>query len=110
MLTSPLCSEHAREWADPSGLEVGGRGGPGVDMVLGTADTVPANGQELERRRKKATGDSRMHYSDYLREQAANYRSLAEAAEQPLEKQELLELAAVCEEVADSVDDRRASG
>ena len=51
-----------------------------------------------------------MHNSDYLREQAAKYRLLAEKAEDPLEKQDLLELAEVCEEVADRIDDRRASG
>ena len=43
-----------------------------------------------------------MHNSDYLREQAAKYRKLAEKAEDPFEKQELLELADVCEEVADN--------
>jgi hypothetical protein len=50
------------------------------------------------------------HYSDYLREQAVKYRALAEKAEDPLIKQELLELAEVCEEVANNIDDRRASG
>lgn len=34
----------------------------------------------------------------------------AEAAEEPFAKQELLELAADCDEVADGIDDRRASG
>ena len=52
----------------------------------------------------------RMHYSDYLREQAAKYRQLAEAAEDPFAKQELLELAAICEEVANEIDDQRTSG
>jgi hypothetical protein len=51
-----------------------------------------------------------MHYSDYLREQAAKYRQLAETTEDPTAKQELLELAAVCEEVANEIDDRRSSG
>ena len=51
-----------------------------------------------------------MHYSDYLREQAAKYRQLAETAEDPFVKQEFLELAAVCEEVANEIDDRRTSG
>jgi hypothetical protein len=51
-----------------------------------------------------------MHYSDYLREQAAEYRQLAEIAEDASVKQEFLELAAVCEEVANEIDDRRASG
>jgi len=50
------------------------------------------------------------HYSDYLREQAAKHRRLAEAAEDASRKKEFLELAAVCEEVANEIDDRRASG
>jgi hypothetical protein len=45
-----------------------------------------------------------------LREQAAKYRVLAEAATEPVAKQEFLELAAVCEEVANNMDDQRASG
>ncbi len=51
-----------------------------------------------------------MHYSDYLREEAARYRSLAETAFEARLKQEFLELAAVCEEVAIKIDDLRASG
>jgi hypothetical protein len=51
-----------------------------------------------------------MHYSDYLREQAAEYRRLAEAADDPATKQDLLESAAIYEEVANDVDNRRASG
>ena len=51
-----------------------------------------------------------MHYSDYLREQAAEYRRLAEAAEDPASRIDLLETADVCEEVANHIDDRRASG
>ena len=50
------------------------------------------------------------HHSDYLREQAVKYRELAEMAEDPLVKQEFLELAEVCEEVANNIDDGRASG
>jgi hypothetical protein len=50
------------------------------------------------------------HYSDYLREQAAKYRELAEEAEEPLIKKEFLELSEVCVEVADKIDDHRASG
>jgi len=56
-------------------------------------------------------GHHRMqHYSDYLREQAARFRELAEKAEEPVIKQEFLELAEVCEEVANNLDDRRSSG
>ena len=51
-----------------------------------------------------------LHYSDYLREQAEHYRELAAAAADAAVKQELLELADVCEEVANRIDDRRASG
>jgi len=51
-----------------------------------------------------------MHYSDYLREQAAEYRRLAEKADDPDVKRELLELAADCDEIALRIDDRRASG
>ena len=51
-----------------------------------------------------------MHYSDYLREQAAEYRQLAEAAENPAIKEDFLASAAICEEVANTMDDRRASG
>jgi len=50
------------------------------------------------------------HYSHYLREQAAKYRRLAEAAEDSSRKKEFLELAAACEEVTNEIDDRRASG
>ena len=51
-----------------------------------------------------------MHYSDYLREQATKYRQLAEAAEDAGRQAGIFELAAVCEEVANEIDDRRASG
>ena len=57
--------------------------------------------------RKKAR---RMHNSDYYREQAAKYRELGEGAKDAATKQEFLELAAACDEVADKIDDCRASG
>ena len=52
----------------------------------------------------------RMHELDYLREEAAKYRQLAEAAKELAARQEFLDLAAVCDEVANEMDDRRASG
>jgi hypothetical protein len=55
-------------------------------------------------------GRRRMHNSDFYREEAAKYRQLAEAASDAAAKQEFLELAAACEEVADHIDDCRASG
>jgi hypothetical protein len=51
-----------------------------------------------------------MHNSDYYREQAEYYRLLAASAETAITKHEYLELAAVCEEAADQIDDHRASG
>jgi hypothetical protein len=51
-----------------------------------------------------------MDWSDYLRDEAAKYRRLAETAENSLLKQEFLDLAAVCEEVADNIEDRRTGG
>ena len=51
-----------------------------------------------------------MQYSDYLREQAAKYRELAETAPDAFVKDEFLELAAICEEVANEIDDRQTGG
>ena len=51
-----------------------------------------------------------MDWADYLRDQAAKYRQLAEKAEGAVVKQELLELADVGEEVANNVEDRLTSG
>jgi hypothetical protein len=51
-----------------------------------------------------------MDWDDYLRQQAAMYRQFAEKTEDAFIKQELLELAAVCEEVANNIEDRLASG
>jgi len=51
-----------------------------------------------------------MHYSDYLREQAAEFRDLAEAAEDSAIKEDFFDWAAICEEVDNNIDDRRASG
>src|SRR5215510_33001 len=51
-----------------------------------------------------------MDWDDYLRTEAAMYRQLAEEAESSFGKQELLDLAAVCEEVANSIEDRLTGG
>jgi hypothetical protein len=50
-----------------------------------------------------------MEWDEYLRQQAAMYRQLAEKAEDAVVKQELLELADVCE-VANDIEDRLTSG
>ena len=49
-------------------------------------------------------------YSDYLRDQAIKYRELAEKDNDLFATQEFLELADICEEVANDMDDRRVSG
>ena len=51
-----------------------------------------------------------MDYSDYLRDQVAEYRRLAEAADDPIVREDLFESAAIYEEVANDLDDRRVSG
>ncbi len=51
-----------------------------------------------------------MELDDYLRDQAVNYRQLAEHAEASDLREELLDLAAACEEVANSIEDRLTGG
>ena len=47
---------------------------------------------------------------DYLRDEAKKCRKLAEQAEDPLIKQELPELADVCEWVANNIEDHMTAG
>ena len=49
-----------------------------------------------------------MDWADYLRDQAAKYRQLAETAENLSVKEEPLDLAAICEETANNIEDRMA--
>ena len=51
-----------------------------------------------------------MDWDDYLRHEAAAYRQLAEKSGNVFGKQELLDLAAVCEEVANNIEDRLTGG
>jgi hypothetical protein len=51
-----------------------------------------------------------MEYSDYLRDQAAEFRLLAEASGDLAARQDLFESAEICEEVANDIDDHRPSG
>jgi hypothetical protein len=55
-------------------------------------------------------GGRQMEYSDYLRDQAAEYRRLADQSDDPIEKEDLFESAAIYEMVANDLDDRRAAG
>ena len=50
-----------------------------------------------------------MDWADYLRDEAAKYGQLAATAEDQ-SKQELLDLAAVCEEAANNIEDRMPGG
>jgi len=52
----------------------------------------------------------RMEYDDYLRDQAARYRLLAEETGDLEAKQELFALAAVCDEAANNYADRLTAG
>jgi hypothetical protein len=49
-------------------------------------------------------------FDDYLRDEAAKYRKLADQTVTELLKKELLELADVCEEVANRIEDRMTAG
>jgi len=51
-----------------------------------------------------------MDWDDYLRHEAVIYRQLAEKTENIFGKQELFDLAAVCEEAANSIEDRLTGG
>jgi hypothetical protein len=51
-----------------------------------------------------------MNYDEYLRDEAAKYRKLAEQVADAIIRQELLELANVCEEVAGNIEDRMTAG
>jgi hypothetical protein len=70
---------------------------PGVDAAL--LGTTPAESTLCT-----------MDWADYLRDQAAMYRQLAEQADDPVVKNEMLDLALVCEEVANNIEDHLTGG
>jgi hypothetical protein len=51
-----------------------------------------------------------MDWDEHFRQQAIMYRQLAEKTEDAFIKKELLDLAAVCEEVVNNIEDRGTSG
>jgi hypothetical protein len=51
-----------------------------------------------------------MDWPDYLRDQAAMYRQLAEQADDAVGKNAILELASVCDDVANSIEDNLTGG
>jgi hypothetical protein len=58
----------------------------------------------------RSDGSCCMDWPDYLRDQASMYRQQAEQADDPFVKIELLELASVCEEVANNIEDQQTAG
>jgi hypothetical protein len=66
----------------------------------------------MESRRSKLNGTvfGMRDWPDCVRGQAALYRNLAEQADDPVVKHELLALAFVCDEVADNIEDHLTSG
>jgi hypothetical protein len=60
--------------------------------------------------RPRPIGLHDMDWPDYLRDQAAKYRQLAEQTDDPVIKNEMLELASVCEEVANNIEDHLTGG
>ena len=55
-------------------------------------------------------GSHNMDWPDYLRDEAAKYRQLAEQTDDPVVKNEMLELASVCDEVANNIEDHLTGG
>ena len=60
--------------------------------------------------RPRLVGLHDMDWPDYLRDQAVKYRQLAEQTDDPVIKDEMLELASVCEEVANNIEDHLTGG
>jgi hypothetical protein len=51
-----------------------------------------------------------MDWDDYLRDEARKYRRLAEKAGDPVTKEELRDLADICDKVANNIEDRMTAG
>ena len=57
-----------------------------------------------------STDCASMDWADYLRDQATMYQQLAEQTDDPAVQNEMLELASVCEEVANNMEDHLTGG
>ena len=64
----------------------------------------------LDHQERSYAAMASMDWDDYLRHEATTYRQHAEKPENVFGKQELLDLAAVCEEVGNSIEDRLTAG
>lgn len=60
--------------------------------------------------RLRLIGLHEMDWPDCLRDEAAKYRQLTEQTDDPVIKTEMLELASVCEGVANNIEDNLAGG
>jgi hypothetical protein len=89
--------------------------------LMVSADCEPTSASRIRRSSESPTGDCHhsklngtvlgMHYwSECLRGQAATYRKLAEQTDDPVVKKNSLELASVCEKVADNIEDHLTGG
>ena len=87
----------------------GHRSGGEIDSVSHVPTPRPAerDGTALH---DSGLGLHNMDWADYLRDEAAKYRQLAEQTDDPVIKNEMLELASVCEEVANNIEDRLTGG
>src|ERR1700737_1223272 len=89
--------------------------------LMVSADCEPTSASRIRRSSESSTMDCHrsklngtvfgLHdWPDSLRGQTAMYRKLAEQTDDPIVKNELLELASVCEEVANNIEDHLTGG
>jgi hypothetical protein len=78
-------------------------------QVVAQPHATHAGGRDHKPTLPQFVGDAELSECRLL-DQAAKYRQLAETAEDLRIKQELLDLAAICEEVANNIEDRMPGG
>src|ERR1700686_2185371 len=88
--------------------------------LMVSADSEPTSASRIQFASESSTmdHDSKLNgivfgmndWPDRLRDHAAIYRELAERADDPIVKTELLALASVCEEIADNIEDHLTGG
>jgi len=98
----------SREYASAA-LRFNPNSAPTINLTPTTVPSPPWNSLSLERRPVHRNWCA-MELADYLRDQAVMYRKLAEQADDPVIKNEMLELASVCEEVANNIEDHLTGG
>jgi hypothetical protein len=89
--------------------------------LMVSADCEPTSASRIRRYSESSTMDSHdsklngtvfgmPDWPDHLRGQAAMYRKVAEQTDDPIIENELLDLASVCEEVANNIEDHLTGG